>query len=98
MSLTSRDRYLRRTYGITEAQYQQLLEAGGGGCWICGKPPKKRALHVDHDHKTGRVRGILCWRCNRGLQHYTDEPARLRAAATYLESTRAQEIMGEPNA
>jgi hypothetical protein len=94
-SSTSRDRYLRRTYGITEAQYGDLFDAGDGGCWICGRPPKNRALHVDHDHKTGRVRGLLCWRCNRGLQQYSDRPAILRDAASYLESGRAQEIIGE---
>ena len=53
--------------GVTDAEYDRLLAAQGGGCAICGNPPKTRRLHVDHDHKTGRVRGLLCHRCNRAL-------------------------------
>jgi len=89
----SRDRYLVRTYGITALDYDALLAAHDGTCWICGRPPKKRRLHVEHDHKTGRVRGLACWHCNRGLQQYSDEPARLRAAADYLESDEADRIL-----
>ncbi len=93
--MTSRERYLNKTYGITEAQYNFLLEAHSGKCWICDKPPKVRRLHVEHDHKTGRIRGLACWTCNRGLQQYSDEPARLRAAADYLESDEADRILGK---
>ncbi len=53
--------------GVTDAEYDRLLAAQGGGCAICGNPPKTRRLHVDHDHKTGRVRGLLCHRDNRIL-------------------------------
>jgi hypothetical protein len=53
--------------GITDDDYEALLAAQGGGCAICGNPPKTRRLHVDHDHKTGKVRGLLCHRCNRAL-------------------------------
>jgi hypothetical protein len=95
MSREDRDRYLRRTYGITEGEYALLLDAHEGGCWICGRKPKKggRRLHVEHDHKTGRVRGLACWKCNQGLQTYRDDPAKLRAAADYLESTLATDII-----
>lgn len=88
--MSRRDAYLRRTYGITEAEYEKLLAVEYGGCWICGKKPKPggRRLHVDHDHKLkGReaVRGLLCWSCNRLLQRGSDDPYRLRDAASYLE-------------
>lgn len=53
--------------GVTDEQYERLLAAQGGGCAICGATPKTRRLHVDHDHKTGAVRGLLCYRCNRFL-------------------------------
>ena len=44
-----------------------MLAEQGGGCAICGAPPKTRRLHVDHDHKTGEIRGLLCYRCNKAL-------------------------------
>lgn len=56
---------LKKKYGITRAQYDAMLVSQGGGCALCNAPPKTRALHVDHDHATGRVRGLLCFRCNR---------------------------------
>jgi len=54
--------------GVTDDEYALLLEAQDGGCAICGAKPKTRRLHVDHDHATGKVRGLLCHRCNRVLQ------------------------------
>lgn len=91
--MTPRERYLLKTYNITEDDYERLLAAHQGNCWICGRPPKNRRLHVEHDHKTGRVRGLACWHCNRGLQQFSDSPARLRAAAMYLESLEADRIL-----
>jgi hypothetical protein len=92
---SQRDSYLRRTYGITEDDYERLLIAHDGGCWICAKRPKDggRRLHVEHDHKTGRVRGLACWRCNRGLQHFKDDAILFRSAADYLESDEAQQLL-----
>jgi hypothetical protein len=49
---------------------------------------------VEHDHKTGRVRGVACWACNTLLGKASDNPTRLRQAADYLESTEAQDILG----
>ena len=57
----------RAQLGLTLAAYEALLEAQGGGCAICGATPKTRRLDTDHDHKTGKVRGLLCHRCNRAL-------------------------------
>jgi hypothetical protein len=62
-----------------------MLDAQGGGCAICGRLPRSDiALHVDHDHATGRIRGILCWPCNNLLGDVQDDPKRLYAAADYL--------------
>ena len=47
--------------------YDRLIAAQRGVCAICGAPPKTRRLHIDHDHRTGKVRGLLCQRCNRAL-------------------------------
>ena len=52
-------------YGITERQYRLMLRRQKGRCSICGTLPKKRRLAVDHCHLTGRVRGLLCYHCNR---------------------------------
>lgn len=60
-----RDRSLQKKFGITLAQYEAMLQSQGGVCAICGRPPKNKALAVDHDHLTGRVRGLLCFLCNK---------------------------------
>lgn len=86
--MTNRDRYLLDRYGIDEATYQRILNAQGGGCGICGRKRKKNEpnLSVDHDHRTGAIRGILCSRCNeRLLTSARDNPDILRRAASYLE-------------
>ena len=85
--MSSRNAYLMRKYGITEHQYECMLEMQGGGCGICGYVPGegKRRLAVDHDHKTGEVRGLLCYRCNRGLIWFKDKVNLYRKAAKYIE-------------
>ena len=73
-----------RALGIDDAEYERLLEAQGGHCALCPNVPKTRRLHVDHDHKTGRVRGLLCYRCNRALPTYLDSRW-LYDAALYVD-------------
>jgi predicted HNH restriction endonuclease len=63
-----RAKHLKRTYGMTTEEYDTMLNAQGGRCAICGESPLRRRLHVDHDHETGRVRGLLCSRCNTALE------------------------------
>ena len=75
---------LKHKYGITLEQYQELFTAQGGRCAICLRSPKKLRLSVDHDHKTGAIRGLLCWQCNTGLQRFRDDAERLLRAAQYL--------------
>lgn len=57
------------------------LEGGHERCGICGTGPKSRRLHRDHDHRTGKPRGLLCFRCNRNLPYYADAEWLDRAAA-----------------
>src|SRR5665213_3048143 len=57
-------RMIFKAHGITEEQYQELLAFQGGRCAICGNKPGKKRLAVDHNHKTGEVRGLLCKYCN----------------------------------
>lgn len=76
--------------GVTDEMYAALLDRQGGVCAICGKPPKEggRRLDVDHDHRTGEVRGLLCWTCNHFiLGKYTTVP-KLLTAARYLGATQ----------
>lgn len=58
---------IERTYNLTAAQYDALAALQGGRCAICRARPKSKRLAVDHDHKTGLVRGLLCSRCNHDL-------------------------------
>ena len=66
--------------------YDAVLKRQGGGCAICGRPPKVggRKLNIDHHHGTGEVRGLLCAQCNRGLAWFRDCPDYLNTAAIYL--------------
>ncbi|MBM3661163.1 MAG: hypothetical protein FJW95_16895 [Actinobacteria bacterium] len=64
-----------------------MLEAQGGGCAICGRPePEGGSLHVDHDHETGAVRGLLCFRCNGALGNLDENVERLADAIAYLDA------------
>lgn len=90
--VADRRSHLKRKYGITIEEYDAMLQAQGGGCFICGRPPRDdSSLHVDHDHSTGKVRGILCFCCNNALADFQDDPALLRKAAYYL-STQSPEV------
>ena len=86
--------YLKRTYSITLAEYDALLELQKGRCAICGGegflmgPQHKKKLVVDHDHATGKVRGLLCHNCNRALGLLGDKPELLHRAADYLKAQR----------
>ena len=73
-------------YGMGIDEYRARLEAQGGRCAICGdEPDGGKRLHVDHDHASGVVRELLCRWCNYALGNAKDDPARLRAMASYLE-------------
>ena len=87
--------YLRRKYGIDEAQWEAISNAQGNACAICSSPPKKRRLHLDHDHKTGKIRGLLCWNCNVGLRYFKDKASLLSKASVYISSPPALEAIGE---
>lgn len=78
--------HLKRKYGISLADYERMFEAQGGVCAICGEArPEERTLHVDHDHATGVIRGLLCFRCNNALGDFREEYELFRRAADYLD-------------
>jgi hypothetical protein len=84
-ALSVRRAHLERKYGITLNDYEAMLVEQGGGCAICHAPePDGQSLHVDHDHDTGAVRGLLCFTCNAGIGMFDHDIDRLIAAVVYL--------------
>lgn len=83
--------YNFRKYGVTPEWAAAQLEAQGGLCAICktDSPGGRGRWHVDHDHETGAVRGLLCCACNLGIGHLKDSTDVLRAALAYLENPPA---------
>lgn len=76
-------------HGITPEQFEAMLAEQENCCAICGMEGwlggrHPGSPHVDHDHRTGQIRGLLCAACNLGLGRFNDDPERLRAAAEYL--------------
>ena len=84
----------KRKYGISTAQKWDMLKDQMGGCKICGKDLTFHEAHVDHDHTTSRVRGLLCRHCNMGLGLFHDDPIFLRQAAKYIEDIREDDVTG----
>lgn len=84
---TRREAFNFYKYGITQAELDALIEKQGGRCAICGGPPNGagKRLHIDHCHQTGRVRGLLCSKCNTMIGLADNDPCRLRDAADYLK-------------
>lgn len=87
-----RNENLTRMYGITAEAEREMNNRQQGLCAICGKRPsgaKKQSyrLHVDHDHTTGKVRGLLCQSCNHGVGNFKDDPALLEAAIAYIKAS-----------
>lgn len=90
----TRDLYLRRTYNITLAEYKSILAVQGHKCPICLKELSGISHPVDHDHKSGVVRGILCTYCNHRVvgRHRLWEI--LHRAAMYLKDNPARRVVG----
>lgn len=78
---------LLRRYGITTDHYAALVAIQDGKCAICQTIPNGRPLEIDHDHGTGRIRGLLCFRCNLALGFLGDNPHLLPNVAAYLGAT-----------
>ena len=74
----------KRNYGLTDAEYEAMKTAQQGVCAICGKPPDY-SFHVDHDHETGEMRGLLCGGCNFGIGYFKDDTSLLERAIAYIK-------------
>lgn len=83
-----------RTYGLARGAYADLLAHQGGHCWICRRANgRSRALSVDHCHRTGEVRGLICRPCNNMLGHLRDDPEAFFRAGLYLIDPPAREVL-----
>jgi hypothetical protein len=82
MPRSSRDYHLNQRFGLSSEKVEALVREQSGLCALCRIAP---AIHVDHDHATGRVRAILCEACNGGLGLFRDDPQIIRRAIEYLE-------------
>lgn len=82
-----KDTWLKAKYGISQIDYDNMFKAQEGSCVICKKAQTEfdKPFQVDHCHSTGRVRGLLCFRCNAGLGHFVDSVESLKSAISYLE-------------
>ena len=90
--LENKDSFLRSTYGITYEEFIQKCNEQGDVCKICKSPETRKSryggicrLHVDHEHTTGKVRGLLCHACNSGLGHFREDIDLLWNAIEYIE-------------
>ncbi len=84
--------WLARRYGLTPEDYADMLAAQDNRCAICGdEPADGKALHIDHDHESGAVRGLLCGHCNRAIGLFKDNADVMEMAAAYLRHFEAEE-------
>lgn len=81
-------------YGLTEVQFEEMLESQENSCLLCGilfdSGSRSSSLVVDHDHATGKMRGLICWSCNIGLGAFKDDIKILEKAIKYLESQKSE--------
>lgn len=89
-------RRIKREYGLTPEDYYALLVAQGGVCAICGgkayRDGRESRLHIDHNHETGRIRGLLCFRCNSTLGRVEDSLELIEKIVGYLEEDRGKQL------
>lgn len=98
MKKTARAYHLLRKYGITEEQYNALLKKQDGHCALCPRTVEKsgKKLSVDHNHKTGEIRGLLCYRCNKFLVGRHTDPYLVELMAAYLRTTTGWFVPPKP--
>jgi RNA polymerase-binding transcription factor DksA len=91
----ARKSHLWNLYRLTPEAYAKIEEFQGGVCAACGKPSERVRLAVDHEHSTGRVRGLLCWICNRALGYIRDRQEIAEGLALYLQEPPAPIALGK---
>lgn len=84
LNVNYRKHDLKRRFGITVEEFEAMLLAQNNLCKICKRESLEKRLAVDHCHTTGKVRGLLCTRCNLGIGYFQDDPNLLIEAVAYL--------------
>ena len=85
--------HLKRKFGLTPEQYEEMVAAQHGGCAICGRVPEAgKTFHVDHDHESGAVRGLLCQPCNHALGLFQESSTVLGRACRYLNAADNKDV------
>jgi hypothetical protein len=95
---SARNSRIKTSYGLSPDDFDALLLLQNGGCAICGAKYGRKIkdrLAVDHDHITGKVRGLLCAKCNRTLGMLTETPQTLRRMAEYIENSQEEDAMAK---
>ena len=88
------DAHVKKSYGVDISGIDSLVASQNNKCPICGNGfgEGRRRRHIDHDHKTGQIRSILCSNCNLGIGYFLDDPHVLRAAADYIEIHKYEQL------
>lgn len=91
----AQDYQRQHLYGLDPAEYERMFTEQRGLCAICGETPSNvRGFHVDHDHDTGHVRGLLCHGCNVALGHLREDVARMRSMIEYVQRSKTSSGKG----
>ena len=85
MKVKERKDNLKKNFDITIEEYNNLFKKQGGTCSICRKKENGKLLAVDHNHKTGEIRGLFCMKCNTALGRFNDDLSLFKKAMEYLE-------------
>ena len=83
---TQRKHRLKKKYGLTPERYDEMLENQNNACAICKTPKPITNMPVDHNHATGKIRGILCSACNKALGHFKDDITTMQNAIIYIRN------------
>lgn len=87
---------LRWIYGLSPEDYERMNAFQNGSCFICQNPAGTRRLAIDHDHKTGQIRGLLCTWCNRAIGQFRDDVERVKRVLAYFTNPPCTDALGAP--
>lgn len=90
---------IKQKFGLCAEDYYSMLDSQNGRCAICGRKPdetwKKKRLSVDHDHGTGKIRGLLCHKCNLAIGQFGDDAKVAKSASRYLQKASQEVVTDE---